>query len=327
MRIGFNVFVIFVCVIAQIIAKKRNEKAQRWTLEIVNTFKHDSNAFTQGLYWEEEEGVLYEGTGLEGRSSLRKVDLNGTVIKRHNLTYRHFGEGIARFKDKIFQLTWRNHIVLVYDREFNYITEYHWPKEGWGLTHDGTNLIISDGSEFIYFVDPNTFDIVRAINVRDGERSIKNLNELEYIDGEIWSNIWYSTEIAKIDPTTGKVNALIDCKDLGVHNKGGDVLNGIAYDQKGKRIFVTGKLWEKLFEIKVFPVGQTQPSPLQSSSSSPASTPTPVTSSSGSSTAIIILFVIGGVLLILLFMWKKRKTRVIVDVATLLKNLDRSRSS
>ncbi|MDW8106574.1 MAG: glutaminyl-peptide cyclotransferase [Armatimonadota bacterium] len=224
---------------------------------IVNTFPHDKRAFTQGLVF--HNGYLYEGTGLRGESSLRKVELRtGRVLRLHRLAPEFFGEGITIFNNKIYQLTWQDGICFVYDLEtFRQITQFRYYGEGWGLTHDGKHLIMSDGSDTITFRDPETFAEVRKIQVRAQGKPVEFLNELEYIEGEIWANIWYSDMIARIDPQTGVVKAWVDLESLPVPNRTSeDVLNGIAYDPQNKRIFVTGKRWEKLFEIELVPSEQ-----------------------------------------------------------------------
>jgi glutamine cyclotransferase len=222
--------------------------------KIVNTYPHDPQAFTQGL--EFHDGYLYEGTGLKGKSSLRRVELRtGRVVQIHRLPSEYFGEGITILGDKIYQLTWQNGVCFVYDkRTFRQITQFRYDGEGWGLTNDGKHLIMSDGSEVITFRDPDTFAEVRKITVRAQGKPVKNLNELEYIEGEIWANIWYSDIIARIDPSTGIVKAWVDMEGLPVPNRDIEaVLNGIAYDRQNKRIFVTGKNWSKLFEIELVP--------------------------------------------------------------------------
>ncbi|MCS7208607.1 MAG: glutaminyl-peptide cyclotransferase [Fimbriimonadales bacterium] len=219
---------------------------------IVNTFPHDRNAFTQGL--EFYNGYLYESTGQYGRSSLRKVELRtGRVLQIHRLPREYFAEGATIFGDRIYQLTWQNGICFVYTlSNFRQVAQFRYDGEGWGLTNDGKHLIMSDGSETITFRDPETFAEVRKITVRALGRPVKNLNELEYIEGEIWANIWHSDMIARIDPQTGLVKAWVDMEGLPVTDRGiEDVLNGIAYDRQNKRIFVTGKNWSKLFEIEL----------------------------------------------------------------------------
>jgi glutamine cyclotransferase len=229
--------------------------------KVVNTFPHDPQAFTQGL--EFHDGYLYEGTGLKGKSSLRRVELRtGRILQIHRLPSEYFGEGITILGDKIFQLTWQNGVCFVYDRRtFRQIAQFRYDGEGWGLTNDGMRLIMSDGSEVITFRDPDTFAEVRKITVRAQGRPVKNLNELEYIEGEIWANIWYSDIIARIDPSTGIVKAWVDMEGLPVKDRDIEaVMNGIAYDRQNKRLFVTGKNWDKLFEIELIPPQNAAPS-------------------------------------------------------------------
>lgn len=222
---------------------------------VVNTYPHDPQAFTQGL--EYYNGYLYESTGLEGQSTLRKVELRtGRVLQRHRLPSEIFAEGITRFGDRIYQLTWRNGICFVYDRDtFRADTEFRYSGEGWGLTNDGTSLIMSDGSDTLVFRDPSNFAEVRRLQVRADGMPVRDLNELEYIEGEIWANVWQTDLIARISPKTGEVVAWVDLSGLlpEADRKNADVLNGIAYDKQNKRIFVTGKLWNKLFEIELIP--------------------------------------------------------------------------
>ncbi|MFN3690689.1 MAG: glutaminyl-peptide cyclotransferase [Fimbriimonadales bacterium] len=221
---------------------------------IVNTYPHDKNAFTQGL--EFHNGYLYESTGLNGQSSLRKVELRtGRVLQIHRLPNEYFAEGMTILGDRIYQLTWQNGVCFVYRlNTFRQETQFRYYGEGWGLTNDGKHLIMSDGSETITFRDPETFAEVRKITVRAQGKPVRNLNELEYIEGEIWANIWHSDMIARIDPQSGMVKAWVDMEGLPVPNRGlEDVLNGIAYDRQNKRIFVTGKNWSKLFEIELIP--------------------------------------------------------------------------
>lgn len=237
--------------------RDNGEAPVAYKYKIVNTFAHDRQAFTQGLIF--EDGFLYEGTGLYGYSSLRKVELKtGKVLQSHRLPEDLFGEGITTFADRIIQLTLYSQTGFVYDkRTFELVEEFHYPYEGWGITHDGTHLITSDGSAELYFLDPDTFNEVRRVKVVDEGRAIQGLNELEYVEGEIFANIWFSDRIARIDPRTGEVTSWIDLSGLRPSDISYDpdaVLNGIAYDSGGKRLFVTGKLWPKLYEIKLVPV-------------------------------------------------------------------------
>ncbi len=220
---------------------------------VIAAYPHDPDAYTQGLVI--AGGRLYEGTGRYGASSIRRVDLaTGRVEKIHAIGSEYFGEGIAIHDGKLYELTWKSGLAFVYDLDtFNVVQTLQYPTEGWGLTHDGRNLILSDGSATLRFLDPATFKTVREITVRDGDRPIEKLNELEYIDGEIWSNVWYDDRIARISPADGRVLGWIDLAALYPQSArgGDDVLNGIAYDAAAKRIFVTGKDWPQLFEIEV----------------------------------------------------------------------------
>ncbi|WP_206028706.1 glutaminyl-peptide cyclotransferase [Thalassoroseus pseudoceratinae] len=217
---------------------------------IVNEFPHDANAFTQGLVI--TDGVLLEGTGQYGQSSLREVDLkSGRVLRQQPLSPRVFGEGITVMGDRIYQLTWKSGICFVYDaKTLQPVDRFRYRGQGWGITHDGTHLILSDGGYNLEFIDPKTFKTIRRIRVIDGRRRIDNLNELEYINGEIWANIWHSDYIARIDPKTGTVNSWVNLTGLHPRRPHREaVLNGIAWDEQSKRLFVTGKNWGKLFEV------------------------------------------------------------------------------
>ena len=221
---------------------------------IVNSYPHDTSAFTQGLFF--HEGSIYESTGLYKKSTLRKVNLNtGKVEQIHKLPDHYFGEGITLLNGKIYQLTWRSKTGLIYDAgSFEEVGKFKYPFDGWGITNNGKELIISNGSPFIYFYDPATFKQTRKIKVTDKGEQVNLINELEYIDGKIYANIWRSNKIISIDPMNGKVLKWYDLSVLHKHFDGNtriDVLNGIAYDVQTGRIFVTGKLWPKLFEIKL----------------------------------------------------------------------------
>lgn len=223
---------------------------------IVNTFPHDPNAFTQGLVW--ENGLLYEGTGQPGHSTLRKVELEtGKVLQSIELPAEYFGEGITIFHNKIIQLTYLSKVGFVYDKDtFELLRQFNYPTQGWGITHDGKNLIMSDGTPTLYFLDPETFETISRIDVRENNTLLWDLNELEYIDGQIYANIWTSDRIAIIAPQTGQVTAVIDMKGLLTgqdRSREVNVLNGIAYDSINRRLYVTGKFWPKLFEIKLIP--------------------------------------------------------------------------
>jgi len=223
--------------------------------QVVRVFPHDAGAFTQGLVY--VDGHLYESTGRNGRSSLRMDDLQtGQVLQHHELPVEYFGEGLTNWGDTLVQLTWKSGMAFVYDRfsfALRHTLHYHW--EGWGLTQDGRNFILSDGSSVLHFLDPHTFREVRRISVVDDHgQPLVNLNELEYVRGQIYANVWQTDWIVRISPRTGKVLGWIDLsglRDKGQLTDPDAVLNGIAYDPKSDRLFVTGKLWPKLFEIKL----------------------------------------------------------------------------
>ncbi len=221
---------------------------------VVNSFPHDKKAFTQGLFF--DAGSLYESTGQETESSLREVEIaTGKVIRQLNLDASLFGEGITLYNERIFQVTWRNKVGFVYEKgSFRQINRIYYPTEGWGLTTVGDRIIMSDGTNILYYYEPEMFTSISRIEVYDNEKKVDSLNELEYINGEIWANIWMEDRIARIDPVSGKVKAYVDLSGLFPHNDRNpeaEVLNGIAYDEATNRIFVTGKRWSKLFEIRI----------------------------------------------------------------------------
>lgn len=227
-----------------------------WTYEIINTFPHNPGAFTQGLVY--EDGFLYEGTGLNGHSSLRKVDIKtGSILKTCELSDEYFGEGIAVFKDRIIQLTYQSNVGFVYDKEtFELLKKFTYSTEGWGITHNGRHLIRSDGSPTLYFLDPDTFKQIRTLEVHDKETPVWGLNELEYINGQIYANLWPSDNIVRIDPSTGRIVGWIDMSGLLTEEERSDevdVLNGIAYNPENNHLYITGKFWPKLFEINLIP--------------------------------------------------------------------------
>ncbi|HEV7889885.1 MAG TPA: glutaminyl-peptide cyclotransferase [Pyrinomonadaceae bacterium] len=222
--------------------------------EVVNTYPHDPDAFTQGLIF--HEGALVESTGLEKHSTLRRVELQtGKVLQKVDVPPLYFAEGMTLFGGKIYQLTWKAEKGFIYDPQtFQKTGEFTYTGEGWGLTHDADSLILSDGTDQIRFIDPNTNAVRRTISVRDGDRRVSQLNELEYVRGEIYANLWHYNRVARIDPNDGRVKGWIDLSGLlkpGEASEEEAVLNGIAYDETGDRLFVTGKLWPKLFEIKL----------------------------------------------------------------------------
>ena len=225
-----------------------------YSYNIVNTYPHDPDAFTQGLVF--DDGVPYEGTGLYGESSLRRVELEtGNILQIRELSDQFFGEGITIYGDSIIQLTWQSNIGFVYDKnDFELLQEFNYSTEGWGITHDGTRLIMSDGTSTLHFLDPQTFEEIGHIDVFDDNGPVTRLDELEYIKGEIYANVWQTDRIARIAPETGRVVGWVDLEGLlSAEDRGEpvDVLNGIAYDAQTDRLFVTGKLWPKLFEIEL----------------------------------------------------------------------------
>ncbi len=226
-----------------------------YTYEIIHTYPHDRRAYTQGLFfW---NGNLYESTGRHGVSSLRKVDLStGEILMQVDVPERYFAEGAAPFEDKIFQLTWKEQTGFIYNPEtFELVGTFPYKTQGWGLTQDGQNLIRSSGSNILAFIDPLTLKTVEAVEVRNSDHAVKNLNELEYIRGEVWANIYLTSCVARIDPSSGRVLGWIDLHGLlsPEEEKTAEVPNGIAFDEQTGRIFVTGKYWPKLFEIEVVP--------------------------------------------------------------------------
>ncbi|HEY3581870.1 MAG TPA: glutaminyl-peptide cyclotransferase [Pyrinomonadaceae bacterium] len=228
----------------------------KYGYEIVHIYPHDPGAFTQGLVF--INGKLYEGTGEAGRSSLREVDLQtGHVLKKVDVPEPYFGEGIALLNNKIYQLTWQHQVGFIYNADtFEQVGKFNYSGEGWGLTTDGHSLILSDGTNRIRFLDPDSFHVTKTIAVVDGNLPVNELNELEYVNGEIYANIWHDNRIVTIDPQTGRITGWIDLTGLlppGDVTDEEAVLNGIAYDQTGNRLFVTGKLWPRLFEIKLKP--------------------------------------------------------------------------
>jgi glutaminyl-peptide cyclotransferase len=226
-----------------------------YSYEIVHTYPHDPGAFTQGLVY--LDGVLYEGTGMYEQSSIRKVKLEtGEVLQKRDVPGQYFGEGIIIWKDRLFELTWQGQTGLIYDlATFAPKGEFSYPGEGWGLTQDGKRIIMSDGSAQIRFWDPETLKETGQITVTADGQPVTYLNELEWVKGEIYANVWQTDRIARIDPASGKVTGWIDLKGLlspqDFIPQQTDFLNGIAYDAKGDRLFVTGKRWPKLFEIRL----------------------------------------------------------------------------
>jgi len=224
--------------------------------QVVHVYHHDPGAFTQGLVY--LHGILYESTGLNGRSTLRAVDLKtGAVLQRLNLPEKYFAEGLTAWHNTLIQLTWKAHTGFVYEPfSFSLLRTFHYDGEGWGLTQDGKDLILSDGSSTLRVLDPRTFKEIRRVKVTENGSPVDNLNELEYVRGEIYANIWHADRIIRISPRTGRALGYLGLSHLlpaGERTNPEAVLNGIAYDPETGDIFVTGKLWPKLFEIVVEP--------------------------------------------------------------------------
>lgn len=223
--------------------------------KVVATFPHDPTSFTQGLVF--ADGELYESTGLNGESTLRRVDITtGKTLQRLDISPEYFAEGLALVGDELLQLTWQTHIGFVYDRKtFKQKRTFTYKTEGWGIAYDGTSrLVMSDGSDTLTFLDPKTLAVGKALRIRDAGRAVPNLNELEWVEGEIWANVWQTDRIARISPSTGEVSAWIDLSTLyplSQRTPPADVMNGIAYDKTSRRIFITGKKWPRLYQITV----------------------------------------------------------------------------
>ncbi len=248
------------CVLAQPVANKGTARKAApvpvYGYQVVHVYPHDRGAFTEGL--EYHDGFLYESTGLNRRSSVRKVKLEtGEVVQHIPVADQYFGEGITILGDEIVQLTWQTQVGFVYAKnDFHLLRQFTYKGEGWALTHNATSVFMDDGTDEIRIWDPKTLAERRRIKVHDGARSINNINELEYVEGELYANIWQTDRIVRISPLTGAVTGWIDMSGLlspMYRNGSEDVLNGIAYDSVHKRLFVTGKLWPNLFEIKLVP--------------------------------------------------------------------------
>ncbi|MEO7133080.1 MAG: glutaminyl-peptide cyclotransferase [Vicinamibacterales bacterium] len=223
---------------------------------IIATFPHDTTSFTQGLVFA-ADGQIYESTGLQGESTLRRVDIaSGKTLQRIDVPSQYFAEGLAMVGDELLQLTWQHKLGFVYDRAtFKQKRTFPYATEGWGIAYDGAaQLVMSDGSDTLTFLDPKTFAAGKKLRVLDAGRPIANLNELEWIEGEIWANVWMTDRIARISPQTGEVNAWIDLSTLFPRSQRlppADELNGIAYDKATRRIFITGKKWPRLYQIAI----------------------------------------------------------------------------
>lgn len=245
-----HIISICVCVLCSILSC--SAKVERYKIEVVKAYPHDTGSYTQGLFW--HDGSLYESTGLNGKSTFRKVDLqSGQALTKLPFNKKYFVEGSVILGDKLYILTWTNKVIFIYDANtLEYLSTYSYPREGWGLTTDGKSLISSDGSSRIYFLTPE-LKFERSINVTLNGRAVRYLNELEWIDGRIWANVYTTDTIVIINPDTGIVEATVDCEGLlpeRLRTSDTDVLNGIAVDSEG-RIFLTGKNWPELYEVKL----------------------------------------------------------------------------
>lgn len=228
-------------------------KVKEYRLEVVQEYPHDTESYTQGLFF--HEGNMYESTGLHGKSTFRKVDiLTGEALEKMNFDKKYFVEGSVVMGDNLYILTWESRIAFVYDaKTLEYKSSWKYPREGWGITTDGNQLIASDGTANLYFMDEN-FALDRKVIVKYEEAPVRFLNELEYIDGKIWANVYTADEIVIINPKDGRVEGVIDCRGLlpkNLHTSSTDVLNGIAYDPENENIYLTGKNWPRLYEVKL----------------------------------------------------------------------------
>ncbi|UJR84668.1 glutaminyl-peptide cyclotransferase [Sandaracinus amylolyticus] len=228
---------------------------ERLRVNVIRSFPHASDAFTQGLLW--HEGHLYESTGQYRRSSLRRVALeSGEVLERRDLEPRIFAEGLARVGDRLYQLSWQEGQAFVWSLPaFEPVRTFEYEGEGWGLCHDGTHLVMSDGSDELFFRDPETFEIERRVRVRERGRPLDQLNELECVDGVVWANVWQTDRIVRIDPRTGNVTAIVDARGLldDEEREDADVLNGIAWIPERGHFVITGKYWPRMFEVEMVP--------------------------------------------------------------------------
>jgi glutamine cyclotransferase len=253
------VFVVTVVLVASVAwlaffsSEPKSNGPTMYTYQIVKTYPHNTTAFTEGLAF--NDGSLYESTGLYGASSLRQVNLtDGAIQKELSLPPQYFAEGLTVVNDSLVQLTWENKTGFIYNKQtFAVEGNFSYPTEGWGLTFNGTDLVMSDGTANLYFLNPTTYQRVGEISVHDGNTSVTNINELEYINGDVYANIWLQQKIAIINPQTGLVKGWIDLSGIYQSNVPDDVLNGIAYDAQTSRLFVTGKDWPSLYQITLTP--------------------------------------------------------------------------
>lgn len=245
---------IFLEILISLISENLWAQAPVYKIKVVRVYPHCQESFTQGLAI--ENNVLYESVGLYGKSAVLKVDLKtGNILMRKTLPDQYFGEGMCLFQDTLIQLTWLSNVGFVYDKtDLKQLKSFSYSTEGWGITTDGMRLIMSDGTSQLYFLNPHSFERIGTIQVVDNHKPIKGLNELEYVEGEVFANVWQTDNIARISPQTGSVLGWIDLSQLHSYETDfRDVLNGIAYDSKQKRLFVTGKFWKNLYEIEIIP--------------------------------------------------------------------------
>jgi len=245
-------FDVIACVLALLLCVSCEAKVKHYGIQVVKEYPHDDRAYTQGLFF--RDGRLFESTGQYGESSFREVELeSGKVLKKLDFNRKYFGEGSVMMGDNLYILTWENKVAFIYDASsLEYKATYSYPREGWGLTTDGKQLIASDGSSRLYFLD-SEFKLQRSVTVKMDGRAVRYLNELEYIDGKIWANVYMTDMILIINPSDGAVEATVDCSGLlpkSLRDENTDVLNGIACDASG-RIFLTGKNWKRLYEVKL----------------------------------------------------------------------------
>ena len=244
---------LYILLISFLVASCGDKAVKEYKLEVVKTYPHDTESYTQGLFF--HDGQMYESTGVKGKSTFRKVDLeSGRALKRLDFDRSYFVEGSTIFAGNLYILTWESKVAFVYDAEtLEYKSSWKYPREGWGLTTDGNHLIASDGSSTLYFMDEN-FALQRRVYVKFEDRPVRWLNELEYINGKIWANVYTTDEIVIINPKDGRVEGIIDCRGLLAKEKRTpmtDVLNGIAYNPKDGKIYLTGKNWPELYEVRL----------------------------------------------------------------------------
>ncbi len=245
---------IWVLCLGHTIALAAEQTTPVYDYQVINRYVHDPNAFTQGLVFYNER--LYESTGLYGESTLREVDpKSGRVVRGLKLPDKVFGEGLTRWGDSLIQLSWRAGTAFVFDlKTLSFVKQFRYSTEGWGLTHNARYLIMSDGSDRLYFRDPETFNVLHTLNVTDQGVPVEKINELEYVSGYIYANVWMQDRIAKISASTGEVLAWVDLEGLRpfvTKSQPGHVLNGIAYNIQTGHFYVTGKKWPVLYEIKI----------------------------------------------------------------------------